>query len=157
MSDRNRKARRMITSVDAHKNKIALARWHAAEKRLCSVSFVQGSQTLLRDYVRERSYQRLAGSSVVVVEKMQIYPNERVKDPNDLLEVSKVVGMCHFLGETVVEYFPREWKGQLPKKTHHDRIKKVLTQIEMSVLGKYIKNEHVLDAVGLGLFYLRRT
>jgi len=146
----------MIISIDAHKNKIALARWYEVPKRLCSVQFVQGSQTLLRDYVRRNTYRLLEERSTVVVEKMQIYPNERVKDPNDLLEVSKVVGMCHFLGETVVEYFPREWKGQLPKKIHHDRIKKVLTQFEISTLGKYIKNEHVLDAVGLGLFYLRR-
>lgn len=146
----------MIISVDAHKNKIAIARWGAAEKRLSSVHLECCAQYLLKKYIADFGFWRYYYKTVVVIEKMQIYPNERVKDPNDLLEVNKVVGMCHFLGETVVEYTPREWKGQLPKRVHHARIRKALSKLELDVLGRYIKNEHVLDAVGLGLHYLRR-
>lgn len=140
----------MIISVDAHKNKIALAYW--SMHVLTRADLIRGTQRALRDEIRYRNLQ----ATNVVIEKMRIYPNERVKDPNDLLEVSKVVGMCHFLGETVVEYEPREWKGQVPKETHHKRILKALNSLEIEVLGKYIKQKDVLDAIGIGLHYLKR-
>ena len=101
----------------------------------------------------------------LVVEKPQVYGG---KHPDDLIELSASLGACvSAISETLwmegyKAYFPREWKGQVPKTVHHRRIRKKLTGEENAILDRCLAKvvvslqHNVLDAVGLGMFHLRR-
>jgi len=138
----------LIASVDPHKSKIALVEWY--------YDGTLADYDLVRSNLVEYCLARVRRYEVLVIEKMQVYPNERVKRPNDLLAVSKTVGLCHVMGRQVVEYAPRTWKGQVPKDKHHPRIKDALSDKELAILGKQANQPDVLDAVGIGLKYFRR-
>jgi len=137
----------LVASVDPHKSKIALIEWFGGKLY---------DFDLIRADLVEYCLARIRRYDVLVIEKMQIYPNERVKCPNDLLDVSKTVGLCHVMGRQVIEYAPREWKGQVPKDKHHPRIKDALSDAELAILGKQANQPDILDAVGIGLKYFRR-
>jgi len=149
----------LIASVDPHKAKIAIAVWsacvHPSGKRtgtLKSYELIKAPLDSLVDWAlyRKRAY------DLLVIETPQIYPGERVKDPNDLLDVAKTVGLCHVIAREVIEYRPAQWKGQTPKKIHQKRIKSLLSPSELAILGNMQDQSDVLDAVGIGLKYLGR-
>lgn len=54
---------------------------------------------------------------------------------------------------------PEQWKGQRPKAADHANTLGLLTEAEISVIpAQKGQRKHVLDAVGIGLWYLdRRT
>jgi hypothetical protein len=61
----------------------------------------------------------------------------------------------------VVVYDPYSWKGGVPKPVHHARVLSVLTPDEKALLQQAKPAMHklspdMLDAVGLGLFHLKR-
>lgn len=64
-----------------------------------------------------------------------------------------------------IEYTPATWKGQVPKEVHHARILARLTSAELADLppcrvskgNPHGYDNNMLDAIGLGLFYLGRT
>jgi hypothetical protein len=95
----------------------------------------------------------------VIIERPTIYPKMRVP-PNDILTLAIRVGRYQEWYEsqgarvTLVE--PRTWKGQVPKPIHHKRILAKLFTNELRALGEYRTQIDVLDAVGLGLWALKR-
>lgn len=98
----------------------------------------------------------------VVVELPQVYRGPLLKgDPNDLLHLVGVLGhLCGQLeahcgvGEVEFHHYrPAEWKGQVPKAIHHERIQRRLSKSEITV---WPKGHNAKDAVGLGLFHLGR-
>jgi hypothetical protein len=91
----------------------------------------------------------------LVIEHPQIYVRSP-GDPDDLLALALVVGgvlTLHGGGELVR---PRTWKGQVPKKIMVNRILKHLNEEERALCAKIKDNHNVLDAVGVGLWKLKR-
>lgn len=100
--------------------------------------------------------------TTVVIEKMQVY-KEMPIPPGVLIQLSlmggRVTGLFSTWAGAPVEYLPKTWKKQVPKKIHHGRIKKALSKGELSrvELPKDKKKaEDVWDAVGIGLYHLRK-
>jgi len=120
----------------------------------------------------------------LAIEVPQIYPKgvgetkaDRI-DPNDLIDVAYSAGVIAGMrqasrGKTYGTkiYRPREWKKQVPKHINHHRIMQRLTLEEIACLppetveriavaingGPYSWQGHnLLDAVGIGLVYLKR-
>ena len=93
-----------------------------------------------------------------VTEYQQIYPG--TKRPNDIVKLAFAAGLyvgCFEIPFTRV--LPREWKGQVPKDVMIKRIHGRLTDDErrrIPELATYRRHD-VLDAIGIGLWYLKRT
>lgn len=132
-----------MISVDPGVNGCGWARWDAFG-RLAACG-----------YSRHLPY-----DSPVVVEVPQIYPGVRSKgNPNDLIRVAFAAGRAVGLSECQVVK-PREWKGTIKKEVMLKRILKSLDDKELQIIKdlKLPKSvEHnVVDACGLGLWYLKR-
>lgn len=124
---------------------------------------------IFRDYeypaVWHRGYEQ-----TLVLEIPRIYPHRSKGDPNDIVQLALTVGEIrgHYrpLVTHLSETYPATWKGQVPKEIHHARVLKVLADDEKKLLDaerrKVTKtNPHgydhnMLDAVGLGLWFLQR-
>lgn len=94
----------------------------------------------------------------LVIEKPQVYRHAKARN-SDIVDLAVAAGRIAAQGEDAVYwYLPRVWKGQVPKKVHHERICAALTETERTVLDGWTKRDlkHILDAVGLGLYHLGR-
>lgn len=103
---------------------------------------------------------------IVVFERMQIYHGSKQKGAQeDLVKLlvigAQLAGATQIaFGSSIHSYHPHEWKGQLPKSVHHERIKKRLSPAELDriELPKAKTLAHnVWDAVALGLYHLGRV
>jgi hypothetical protein len=54
------------------------------------------------------------------------------------------------------KYRPGEWKGHVPKRAHHRRVRKALRPSELAIMPS-VEEHDAWDAVGIGLFALART
>jgi len=52
-------------------------------------------------------------------------------------------GICQALGYNFTLVYARQWKGQLSKEATEYRVKEIL--------GRTFKNDHIIDAIGIGL------
>lgn len=100
----------------------------------------------------------------VALESMEWRHGDVRSQPRDLLAVQTVGCLvAGRLGGFVHLYPPSRWKGTIPKDIHHERIKNALDANERAVLDQALagvrasNRKEVLDAVGLGLYHLRRT
>ncbi len=85
---------------------------------------------------------------VLVIEKPQVYQAERQEvDANDLVNLAVLVGavLGRVVAKRVLLPLPAQWKGQVPKKIHHRRIRNK-TGLDQRM------SKDALDAVGLALF-----
>ena len=139
----------MILSIDPGKRSLAYALW-GHSRRLVKAGIVQHRHDPWWGKTAWMISQ-LPSVDEVVAEFPKVYPYERRKSPNDLLPLAANVGACSALGELVL-VTPQEWKGQMPKDVCHRRILQALGEDE--VIGT--KNHNVMDAVGIGLWYLGR-
>lgn len=99
---------------------------------------------------------RLVPNADLIVEYPQIYAKVSKVDPDDILALTLVVGgvlSLHGGGELVR---PAQWKGQVPKKVMVNRILKNLSEEERKILKTVKDNHNVVDAVGVGLWKLKR-
>ena len=157
----------MLISVDPGKKHAAAAVWSSGGLLRGAVyvtgkgavntgdSLVEGLESYFPDnYVLE-----------IAIECMQVYtPGKSKGDPNDLIQVAIMVGaFCGFIGahSPPTIYPPADWKGQAPKGVMQERILEVLSIEERENLGKGLtghstKDHNIYDAVGIGLFHLRR-
>lgn len=90
----------------------------------------------------------------LVIELAQIYQRSGVRqaDIADLLFATGYIA-AHYKGG-IRKVRPAEWKGQVPKKIHHPRIKQSLVTHERAIIDGMNKGDlkHVMDAIGIGLF-----
>ena len=107
----------------------------------------------------------------LVLEIPRIYPHRSKGDPNDIVDLALTVGEIrgHYrpLVTRVIETFPANWKGQVPKEIHHARVLRQLADDELRLLeGEKRKvskthphgyDHNMLDAVALGLWFLQRA
>jgi hypothetical protein len=86
------------------------------------------------------------------------YQKGRRVSPNDLitlaLRVGRIQGRAQTLGAKCELVRPSEWKGNVPKRIHHERILARLTGVER-VLTEGVSGD-ALDAIGIGLWKLGR-
>jgi len=98
----------------------------------------------------------------LVIERMQIYPPGRgIGDQNDLVTVAFMSAcLAGYLDICPTEYYPAVWKGQTPKKVMNDRVLERLSEGERSRIyikkGESSLKHNVIDAVGIGLYHLKR-
>lgn len=104
------------------------------------------------------------GPSRIVLEYPQVYkhgPGSEV-DPDDILALVLVLGhvWCsfHAIESYKVELVrPATWKGQVPKRIMNNRIVGTLSPVEQQLVHDKVRSNHnALDAVGIGLWALRR-
>lgn len=91
----------------------------------------------------------------VVIERPMIYPRSHAR-PNDIVTLAISAGRYAALANCANEvwYQPRQWKGQVEKKIIQSRILRTLWPEELVRLGD--ADHNVFDAVGIGLFHLKR-
>jgi hypothetical protein len=98
----------------------------------------------------------------ILCEAQQIYPGPRKADPNDLLPLAYVAGavQARINAGQYGLVLPRVWTGGVPKDV---RVRKVLneltpeeTDVFNEVAGPKGKMHNVVDAIGIGLFALKR-
>ncbi len=100
-------------------------------------------------------------SAHAVIERPQVYREEFLKgDPNDLITLALMVGATagYLINEPTL-YYPREWKGQVPKDTMIERIKGKLSEEEyrrVDLPRAKSLHHNIWDAVGIGLYQLGR-
>lgn len=167
----------MILSIDPGKRQVGFALWHPGTNELFRAGLITTAcpydDDLLVCMITATAVLRyLDGTAVIteyVAERPRIYPlskqvkNGRRTDPNDLpplMGVSVAIGaglMLRACGEKFMaqSYLPREWKGTLDKRTMNARAWSRLTPAEQDRVTMK-KDHNVLDALGIGLKYLRR-
>ena len=117
--------------------------------------------------VRKESYHHsLAIAHYVVIEKPRIHVATRggKADPADIIKLAILCGALaqHYIetGAEVIFVEPAEWKGQTPKDITTERSKAALTDREQQRVvlpGAKSLAHNVWDAVGIGLWFARRT
>jgi hypothetical protein len=87
-------------------------------------------------------------------------PGTRVRK-NDIIRLAVAAG--RIMGSRKCKFVsPSEWKGQLPKKVQHTRMREVMDWNELETLDKVLSrtqrqsHPEILDAVALGLVHLGR-
>lgn len=97
----------------------------------------------------------------MVVEVPQVYGGVHKEDPNDLLDLTGVLGAIvggQACNSVAWSPLPREWKGQLPKEITQSRVDAKLSALEKSCIEWPIKSlrHNVYDAIHLGIVHLER-
>jgi hypothetical protein len=95
----------------------------------------------------------------VAIEIPRVYPMSRSKgDRNTLIDLAFEAGrIVQAIGVPYTCYHPREWKGQVPKEIHNQRVLDALSEAERAVIAKTPASlfHNVVDAVGVGRYHLR--
>ena len=108
----------------------------------------------------------LATPHTVLIEKPRIHVATRggKADPADIIKLAILCGALaqHYIetGAEVIFVEPAEWKGQTPKDITTERSKAALTDREQQRVvlpGAKSLAHNVWDAVGIGLWFARRT
>jgi hypothetical protein len=102
--------------------------------------------------------------TALAVEKPIIYTDGEAR-PSDVVDLREIYGAC-MAGIDADYYFgpqPGEWKGSVPeKRIMNERILNIINPGEKTILiqseanGTGGMSDHVIDAVGIGLFTLGR-
>lgn len=142
----------MILAIDPGKDKFALAWFDQVTARFFSC-----------DYVTADQLPRVAAQyavSTLFLERQ--YLTKKHPRPMDIVELAFGAGLAKGLvvqawGADVVEYQPMVWKGNVPKEIMRPRILSKLDTQEVARIPKTLyKNHNVIDAIGIGLYGLRR-
>ena len=144
----------MIISIDPGKRSLAWASWVGGELTSCRIERHKSDpwEAWIGQLVMSVKAWLPCDPAKVVVELPRIYPHDRTKNPNDLIDLAAVAGACSALGPLEFVH-PATWKGQVPKEICHARMKDKLSGKERVLL---VNDHNVLDAVGIGLWYLER-
>lgn len=97
-------------------------------------------------------------------EAMQVYGRGTNANPADLFELEGVSGACSaaFVNAKCTGYPSRQWMKGRSEFANHNRIRDRLREDERQALINGLglipngKHEHVIEAVGIGLYHLRR-
>jgi len=137
----------ILLTIDPGKHHFGYAIFADRQLRNCGTPTDVSVALDLAMYYRSR-----AKDFRLVMEKPQNYrSNKKTKSLDGLFwlcsELASKAGVDRF-------YLPREWKGQVPKLIHHNRLQRHLTPIELATWSNADHNAR--DAVGIGLFDLGR-
>ena len=153
----------MILTVDPGSKKAGVALFEPTGK-LMTAWLVEGRDWReTADAVMRTLPISAVNMSAVCIEKMQWYPESPVP-VEDLITLSLMAGrvtglFSGWVGDNTFEYLPRQWKGQVPKDIMIERIKAELLDKETGRLKlpkDKSKAKDVWDAIGIGLYHLRK-
>ena len=143
-----------MMSIDPGTKVIGWALWQDSKLFRCGLA--RG-----KDWIRTVSNVPKEELELVVIEDQQIYRSSSI-DAHSLLKLARVVGgtVFHLQAGDVKLVKPREWKGQVPKKICNSRTLQKLQMsekvaVELAQCPEGLKH-NMIDAIGIGLFYLRR-
>jgi hypothetical protein len=96
-----------------------------------------------------------------VVEIPQVYRFGKTStDPDDLIQIAAVGAAVGTIlrPKTATGFYPRQWKGQVPKEVMGSRIESRLTDKEAKSIVKCATSlrHNIVDSVGIGLYHLGR-
>lgn len=109
---------------------------------------------------------RYGGADVLTIEIPQVYPGDPVP-PQDLvtlaLAAGEVIGFVRSVSPNVLvrRPFPRQWKGQVPKRVHNARVMKLLAPRDHTTVlwclaqAPASRRPDMTDAVGLRLWTMK--
>lgn len=103
----------------------------------------------------------LACVTDVVLEFPQVYPGSQEENPNDLMPLAAQAGaiLYAFGHQRVTLVAPRDWKGNVEKHAHNERVLGRLSPAELARVPtqarsrKYPYNHNMVDAIGIGLHH----
>jgi hypothetical protein len=133
----------MWSSIDPGVHYFAEAIWD--ERLLFSVRLVQGDTA--------------APTDLAVIEKPQVYaPGHTRARSSDIVDLAIAAGRISKTFPRTEWVRPAQWKGQVPKRIHHERVRSAMTEHELSLLLRLTGGElkHIMDAIGIGLVHLGR-
>lgn len=143
----------MILAVDPGKHACGVAWFH--EGKLLSAKYVKSE-----DLPNEISH--LAG----VVTELHLerqYLTKNHPRPGDIVDLAFAAGVvkglvqAHWSYAKIVEHLPVQWKGNVPKPIMAKRILAKLDPNEVARIQRVgYKDHNTLDAIGIGLFALKR-
>lgn len=147
-----------LVAVDLGKRKVGVAAFFVNgfnDAALVSAATVSGPNVahLVRDYAHD-----LYGEAPVLwVCEWPLKYGDKRKYHSDIASL-------HAVGDTLdglvdgwdEKYLPGQWKGHVPKRAHHVRLRRALTQDELD-LAPPLEEHDAWDAIGIGLFATART
>lgn len=135
--------------VDPGKHALAYSVWENTKFRWAYL--VQGNRAqMFRAVAKEEP-------TMVICELPVAYPGSRTGgDPNDLIQVAASAGAAMGACDCSITVQPVQWKGQLPKEIHHERLRKgpgwVYAMDSCLATVPVNLRHNVLDAIGIGLW-----
>ena len=147
----------MIVCIDPGTTCIGIAVFSESQNALVSCDLVRG-EDWIDTFNRLPDFENL---ETLVIEDPRIYPVSKAR-ANDLMKLAKSVGaiVAKVDAKFTKLVTPATWKGSVPKRIHQKRILRALTAEEKTILNKCPCPKSLLhntiDAVGIGLWYLRR-
>lgn len=145
----------MIVAIDPGKHASGWAAFHGGELQLCG--YTGSHKTVVA------TLEPIFGTpELVIIEAPRVYDRRRWKgDPNDLIDISIAGGILvgALRPEAIKIIRPQDWKGQTPKDIQAERTLAKLTEAErLQLEGVTTKSKlhNVIDAVGIGLWELKR-
>lgn len=167
---------RVVISVDPGLWDSGVAVWVRLDNNKCVLHWA-GLVTLSKKTPREKAPRIMAErifqtvfecSPRAIFEWVIEYPQHYTAKRKTAEGVQTVIDVAEHLsarvrgttlaGETAAMVRPSQWKGQLPKHIHHDRINQAITKKEVNRIDWPAPHlvHNVWDAVGIGLFYTKR-
>lgn len=99
----------------------------------------------------------------IVIEKMKVYEFAKQKgSQGDLIDLAHLGGALMHLAHRAVLVEPASWKGQVPKDVVRGLVEDRLSVLEREAAEACLggiapsKRHNVYDAIGIGLWHLRR-
>lgn len=105
------------------------------------------------------------GADYCACELPRIYPMGKSRArPNDLIKLAATAGRltAPWPEDKLIWVPPHDWKGQVPQDILEERIWEALSLVERQRLNEVVslyakgKRHNILDAVGIGLYVLKR-
>ena len=147
----------MILCIDPGTTCAGWAGFSKEDKALLRCGLVRGS-----DWIETaKNLPAFSECDTLIIEDPRIYPASKAR-ANDIMKLAKSVGA--FVASVDAAYTklvtPATWKKSIPKLIHQKRIMRALTDSELAILNgcqcpKSLLHNTV-DAVGIGLWYVRR-
>lgn len=114
---------------------------------------VLGAWTLDGDELEAQVGALVGYASRVAIETPRAYPGSPVR-AQDLVRLARraqtMATRLEVVGVAVTLVEPRSWKGTLPKKTFHGRVRRCLDEQDWASYDKL--SEHAKEAIGLALW-----
>lgn len=158
----------MLLTIDASKHSVPWALWRDGALYHCGHDRVAGTKVFpahvqIAVGVLRRKLAPIVNLELpleLIVELPRVYPRDRNKRPNDLIDLAAAAGTYAVLGHIKKFVHPRTWKGQVPKDIMVKRILARLTDKERAVYDAYEvtrtratkPDDNVVDAIGIGLW-----
>lgn len=147
-----------LLAIDPGVKHLGVAEFRAG--RLAGCDLVQAGKRSIFEALHDFA-EKLGPVDILAIEKPQVYRLSK-GDPNDLIDVARVVGAAEYLwrASELREYRPHTWKGNAKKEAVEGWICKRLDSTETLRADRDMEygrlNHNIWDAIGIGMYALGR-